>query len=129
MKNFRPFLITGLSIYAITVTVFTILFVSGTLSHDLLPTIIPAVLLPFADFLGGMFMLRTALPREQAMFYILSLGGMVARMFLLLAAIIIMIKFLNITVDYFIIIIFTLYFLGLTVKIAFLTKAESNNVR
>lgn len=81
-----------------------------------------AFLLTTSNYLLGIFLLENGLKRKDSQFLIIVLGGMSARLFLMLLLIFICTNLLILTFNYFIFTTFIFYNYYLIIEIAYLAK-------
>lgn len=96
----------------------------GYIDKALLRVIITAKLINALNYLAGLQIHVKALKKDQAMFMIYVFGGMAARIFVLLALIIISYKLLNLNFYSFILVFFGFYIFFLSIEIYYLLKFE-----
>jgi len=93
------------------------LYKSGHVSYEFLNASFYAGVINGLNAVATVLSFNYALGKSGSLFMIYNMGGMVARMFILLIVILILLKFLNIDKYGFIFIFFILYFISLALEI------------
>ena len=89
--------------------VFTFLWKINEISSDLYFPILYAALITTVNFVLGIWSIKLGLIRSMKMFLILFIGGMIFRLFLMLIAVFICLKFLELKGNTFIFLVFIFY--------------------
>jgi len=110
----------------ILLIVFSLLYVFNVIDKIFFMAFVTGYLLNLVNTFLAMYLFKKAINRENKLFLINVLGGMVGRMFFLLISIIIILKFLNIDKLRFIFTFFILYFFLLVFEIIYYTKVINN---
>ncbi len=114
-------LIFALAYIAVASISFT-LFKLDYIGIDLLTSIFVAAILNFINLFLALIAFRFTQKKSNREFLFYNLGGMTARLFLLLVCILTILKFLNIDQDGFILLFFIFYFSQLAVEIGYFSS-------
>jgi hypothetical protein len=101
-----------------------ILFLSETIDSKTLITILAGGGIPFFNFITGYFSIRISLNQSDSLFLVIFLGGMLLRLFLMLLAVFLVLRFLEILAYTFIFIIFIFYILYLISEIFYINQVK-----
>jgi len=110
----------------ILLIVFSLLYVFNVIDKIFFMAFVTGYLLNLVNTFLAMYLFKKAINRENKLFLINVLGGMVGRMFFLLISFIIILKFLIIDKLRFIFTFFILYFFLLVFEIIYYTKVINN---
>jgi len=125
MKKNSSFLFTILPF--IIALIFLLIFrLNSQISLQLFDSFFWGFLIPLINFSAGYFFNRVGLQKSDKLFLSLVLGGLVFRMFLTLVLIIIVLKFLNVSMYSFIFTVFISYIYFLIVEIINLSGKKPN---
>jgi hypothetical protein len=109
-------------LYLFIITILYFLSLNEIVSFILLKTIIISASLNIVNLLCALAAFRFSVNKSNQEFLFYNLGGLVARMFILLLALLIILKFLNIDQDGFILSFFIFYFSQLAVEIGYFSR-------
>ncbi|MGE5498000.1 MAG: hypothetical protein ACM3Q2_08025 [Syntrophothermus sp.] len=116
-----------LILFLVVYITLAILYKNNTVSYAFLSASFYAGLINLLNVAAAVAAFNLSLRKSQNMFLIYNMGGMVARLFILLAIFVIFLKFLNIDEYGFIFTFFVLYFVSLILEINyFRIKAVKN---
>ncbi|MBS4036003.1 MAG: hypothetical protein KGZ85_16185 [Ignavibacterium sp.] len=125
MKKNSAFLFTILP-FMISLVALLILRLNSDISLQLFDSFFWGFLIPLINFTAGYFFNRAGLQKSDKLFLALVLGGLVFRMFLTLVLIIIVLKFLNVSMYSFIFTVFISYIYFLIIEIINLSGKKPN---
>lgn len=127
MKKNSSFLFTILPF--IIALIFLLFFrLNSHISLQLFDSFFWGFLIPLINFSAGYFFIRAGLQKSDKLFLTLVLGGLVFRMFLTLVLIIIVLKFLNVSMYSFIFTVFISYIYFLIVEIINLSGKKTEYI-
>ncbi|HPI38387.1 MAG TPA: hypothetical protein PK397_10620 [Ignavibacteriaceae bacterium] len=123
MKKNR-FIFINFALVFLSVLVVWVLEVFGTIENDYLYTFIYSAGITSSNFLLGLFLINKGFKKNDKLFLVLVLGGMTARMFLVLILIIVALGMLKFNIYSFIFTTFILYIFFLIGEIRFILAQE-----
>ncbi|MCO6474003.1 MAG: hypothetical protein PHW27_01755 [Melioribacteraceae bacterium] len=117
------------AIFIIGYAIIAILYFNDSITQDQLTASIYAGLLNLFNSFIAFYLFEKSRGKPNKIFLLSVLGGMGARLVVILTAVIIFIKFLNVDRDGFILVFFIFYFLLLSVEIMhFYTNVKAKNI-
>jgi NhaP-type Na+/H+ or K+/H+ antiporter len=125
MKKNKAFLFFILP-FIVALLILIYLRLKTFISQPLFDSFFWGFLIPLINFSAGHFLNEAGLKRSDKSFLILVLGGLVARMFLTLLLIILVLQFLNVSMYSFIFTVFISYIYFLIVEIINLSGKKPN---
>lgn len=123
MKKNR-FIFINFALVFLSVLVVWVLKIFGTIENDYLCTFIYSAGITSSNFLLGLFLINKGFKKNDKLFLVLVLGGMTARMFLVLILIIVALGMLKFNIYSFIFTTFILYIFFLIGEIRFILVQE-----
>jgi hypothetical protein len=125
MKKNRKYLVIGVIIsFVVSLSLF-FLYQTDNIDYETFRSAFAGIIIALVNYLIGFYLLRIGLNKPDKLFLTIVMGGMVARLFLVLISIIISIKLLKMSQDSFIFAIFTFYIFFLTLEIINLSNRDA----
>ena len=123
-KIVKQLLIVYVGIYSILLTLYNF----GLIDYGFLSSSFYAGVLSITNLILALLFYHLSLKKSNKIFIIFNLGGMGVRLFLLLIAVFIFLKFLKIDEYGFIFIFFILYILQLIIELGFFNRKADRNI-
>ena len=117
MNSFRKSISYGLILFLVVFSVLTFMRVKGYVDLNLYFSILYGGIITTTNFILGVLSIKFGVKKSTSSFLIFFFGGMVFRMFLVLIAVFICLKFLEINENSFIFSVFIFYFFYLIIEI------------
>ncbi|MBU1098460.1 MAG: hypothetical protein CVV23_11840 [Ignavibacteriae bacterium HGW-Ignavibacteriae-2] len=111
-----------LAVYSVVALFLIGAYHSNLFSPELILGIVIAVLLNLLNLISAVYAFEKSILNTNKQFLIYNMGGMSIRLFVLLIALLLILKFLNIDKDGFILIFFIFYFVQLTAEIGYFSS-------
>ncbi len=124
MKNSGLFVKICVSITLVIFFIIYILFAAGKIDEVIFHSIILAVAITSVNFFLGILAIKLGLTSSDKIFIISILGGMLVRLILLLGAVFISLKFLDINHNSFIFTVLFFYIYYLTIEVFYLNSKK-----
>jgi hypothetical protein len=124
MKKVKNYLVIGILPF-IFILILIYLYISGKTNPKEFFSLFYGFLFPTVNFIFGFFTIHFGFEKSNNIFLIIVFGGLIIRLFLMLALILIALKFLFVTLNSFIFTTFIFYFYYLIVEIFILTQKKN----